>query len=81
MLENSSFFSQIRKMTGTLIAAGEGKITQRDIYQMLTVPSKHSWIPGIPIAPPEGLYLSRIEYDERAKKMPEVDESRQELIN
>lgn len=73
---------KIRKIVGTLIAVAEGKITKRDVYEMLTIPSKHAWDASIQIAPPYGLYLARIEYDEDAKKMPEeCDDVRESGIN
>lgn len=49
-------------MVGVLIAAGNGKINQRNIYEMLTVPSKYSWDHRILPAPSYGLYLSNVEY-------------------
>lgn len=53
---------QIRRIVGTLIAAGEGKITERDVYEMVTIPSRSSWLRPIKIAPAHGLYLVSIEY-------------------
>lgn len=47
---------------GTLIAAAEGRISKRDVYEMLTIPSKHSWLPSIPMTPGYGLYLKNVEY-------------------
>lgn len=48
----------------TIIAAAEGRISQRDVYEMITIPSKHSWISSIGIAPACGLYLANVEYPE-----------------
>lgn len=56
------FFPKIRNMVGTLIAAGNGIINQRNIYEMLTIPSKHSWDYRIQTAPSFGLYLTSVEY-------------------
>lgn len=47
---------------GTLIAAAEGAISKRDVYEMITIPSKHSWSSAIGVAPPHGLYLANVEY-------------------
>lgn len=47
---------------GTIIAAAEGNISKRDVYEMLTIPSKHSWIGCIGMAPAYGLYLANVEY-------------------
>lgn len=49
-------------MVGALIAAGEGKLTKRDIYEMLTIPSHHSWKHFIRLAPAHGLYLANVDY-------------------
>lgn len=46
----------------TIIAAAEGKISKRDVYEMITIPSKHSWISSIGMAPAYGLYLANVEY-------------------
>lgn len=51
-------------MVGTMIAAGNGNINQRNIYEMLTVPSKYSWDHRIQPAPSYGLYLTCVEYSD-----------------
>ncbi|XP_031629888.1 tRNA pseudouridine synthase-like 1 isoform X1 [Contarinia nasturtii] len=53
------FYRQIRNMVGVLIAAGNGKLTSRDIYEMITIPSKNTH--KLPV-PSHGLYLSNVEY-------------------
>lgn len=58
----SYIYRQIRKTVSTIIAFAEGRIDTRDIYEMLTIPSKHSWKSGLAIAPAHGLYLAKIEY-------------------
>lgn len=69
ILSDAASFSislfQIRKMMATIIAAAEGSINKRDVYEMITIPSKHSWIPFIGPAPPHGLYLANVEYPDR----------------
>lgn len=50
-------------MVGTWIAAAEGRITERDVQQMLTVPSARSWCDRAVVAPAYGLYLCKVEYD------------------
>lgn len=49
-------------MVGTIIAAGNGRIKQRDVYEMLTIPSKYSWRHKIQPASSCGLYLTNVEY-------------------
>ncbi|XP_055320713.1 tRNA pseudouridine synthase-like 1 isoform X2 [Sitodiplosis mosellana] len=56
------FYRQIRNMVGVLLAVGNGKINQRDVYEMLTIPSKKSWNYQVPTAPSPGLYLTNVEY-------------------
>lgn len=50
-------------MVGAWIAAAEGRISERDIYRMLTVPSHRSWCDSAVVAPAYGLYLCQVEYD------------------
>lgn len=47
---------------GTILAAAVGTISKRDVYEMITIPSKHSWMPSIGMAPAYGLYLANVEY-------------------
>lgn len=63
-LKGRSFlYKQVRRIIGTLVCHGLGKISEKDIYEMLTIPSKYNWIPKIPVAPPYGLYLAKVDYD------------------
>lgn len=66
------FFFQIRKTMSALIGAAERKISKRDVYEMLTIPSKHSWIPSIPMAPGHGLYLKNVEYRAESLEPPSI---------
>lgn len=54
-------------MVGTLIGVAEGKITHQDVYEMLTIPSKHSWPQVIKVVPSYGLYLTNVEYNDESK--------------
>lgn len=60
----SFLYRQIRRMIGTLIAAARGRITHRDLYEMLTIPSQKSLCKRINVAPADGLYLTNIEFRE-----------------
>lgn len=60
----SFLYRQIRRVVGTLVAAAKGKITQRDLYEMLTIPSQTSFSNKINVAPAYGLYLADIEFRE-----------------
>lgn len=50
---------QVRNMAGTLKLAGEGKWRARDVAQALAAKDRRA---GGPTAPPEGLYLSGVDY-------------------
>ncbi|XP_041775866.1 tRNA pseudouridine synthase-like 1 [Anopheles merus] len=59
----SFLYRQVRRMVGAWVAAAEGRITERDIYRMLTVPSQNSWCSNVFVAPAYALYLCHVEYD------------------
>lgn len=67
----SFLYKQVRRIVGTLLALAEGRIDERCIYQMLTIPSKHSWDHRIQIAPACGLYLCRVHYRDTAFELPD----------
>ncbi len=52
---------QVRSMVGTLKLVGEGKRTTRDVKDALEACDRTACGP---VAPPEGLYLVRVEYEE-----------------
>ncbi|XP_016982196.1 tRNA pseudouridine synthase-like 1 isoform X2 [Drosophila rhopaloa] len=60
----SFLYKQVRRIVGALIALGSGRIDERCIYQMLTIPSKNSWDHRVLLAPACGLYLCRVHYRE-----------------
>lgn len=68
----SFLYRQIRRIVGALVAAAKGRITERDLYEMLTIPSKESFHKKIKPAPPNGLYLANIEFREKCL-IPEQD--------
>lgn len=58
---------QIRRIIGALCAVAEGKIVERDIYEMLTIPSYRMWDDLaerklIQTAPACGLYFIGLNY-------------------
>ncbi|XP_050078056.1 tRNA pseudouridine synthase-like 1 isoform X1 [Anopheles maculipalpis] len=59
----SFLYRQVRRMVGAWVAAAEGRINERDIYRMLTVPSQNSWCTNVFVAPAYALYLCHVEYD------------------
>lgn len=60
----SFLYRQVRRIVGALFAVASGKISQKDIYEMLTIPSQHSWLPIVKVAPPYALYLCNVHYDD-----------------
>lgn len=62
---------QIRRMVYAIIAHGLGKITKRDIYELLTIPSSSAKMLS---APASGLYLTNIEFYEKAMQFKKDDE-------
>uniref|UniRef100_A0A182MJE1 tRNA pseudouridine synthase n=1 Tax=Anopheles culicifacies TaxID=139723 RepID=A0A182MJE1_9DIPT len=53
----SFLYRQVRRMVGAWVAAAEGRIDERDIYRMLTVPSQNTWCNNVFVAPAYALYL------------------------
>lgn len=60
-------FQQVRRIVSILINVANGKLTNRDVYEMLTIPSKHSWKISA-LVPAYGLYLANITYEKDAKQ-------------
>lgn len=60
----SFLYKQVRRIVGTLLALGCGRIDEKSVYQMLTIPSKNSWDHRVLLAPACGLYLCRVHYRE-----------------
>lgn len=57
-------------MVGTWIAAAEGRISERDVYRMLTIPSPRSWCSQAVVAPAYALFLCQVEYDPKDLEFP-----------
>lgn len=62
----SFVYRQIRRMVGTLISVAENRLTHRDLYEMLTIPSKLSFPTRIFVVPSHGLYLADIEFRKKS---------------
>lgn len=58
-------------MVAVMIAAGNDKISIRDVYEMLTIPSKFSWPSPIKPVTASALYLTNVEYPPGA--IPDYD--------
>lgn len=74
----SFVYRQIRRIVGALMAVGEGIISKRDVYEMITIPSSNSWndvyvrLIRLRTVPAGGLYLTKVEYHESAKKCEQI---------
>lgn len=66
----SFLYKQVRRIVGTLLALANGRIDQRSIHQMLTIPSKHNWDHRVLVAPACGLYLCGVHYRDSAFELP-----------
>lgn len=56
---------KVRKIVGALLAAAEGRLTEKDVYEMLTIPSYGSWPCTVAFtAPGRGLFLTSVEYED-----------------
>ena len=55
----SFLHSQVRSMVGALALVGEGKWTADDVSTAL---AKRDRAACAPVAPPDGLYLARVDY-------------------
>lgn len=69
LINGQSFlYRQIRRIVGALIAVAKGKMTKRDVYEMLTIPSRYSMHKGMNVIGSDGLYLADIEFCKNYKK-------------
>ena len=55
----SFLHNQVRSMVGSLVAVGEGKWSADDLARALAA---HNRAACGPVAPPDGLYLMRVDY-------------------
>jgi tRNA pseudouridine38-40 synthase len=55
----SFLHSQVRSMVGSLVAVGEGKWSADDLSRALAARDRTACGP---VAPPDGLYLMRVDY-------------------
>jgi tRNA pseudouridine38-40 synthase len=55
----SFLHSQVRSMVGSLVMVGEGKWSADDLWRALQARERSACGP---VAPPEGLYLMRVDY-------------------
>ncbi|KAM6191650.1 tRNA pseudouridine synthase-like 1 isoform 6-T7 [Sarcoramphus papa] len=59
----SFLYRQVRRMVGALVAVGQGKLTPHHIKELLEIKDSRAFPPNA-MAPPSGLFLKSVEYDE-----------------
>ncbi|KAJ8259459.1 hypothetical protein GJAV_G00169500 [Gymnothorax javanicus] len=59
----SFLYKQVRRMTGALVAIGQGRLSVSQLQDLLEVRDSLAY-PQNMVAPPTGLFLTRVEYDE-----------------
>ena len=69
----SFLHTQVRSMVGALIAVGEGRWNADDVTRSLYARSRSACAP---VAPAEGLYLVKVDYDEEAEIETALTEDR-----
>lgn len=62
---SSFLYRQVRRMVGSVVAVAQGRLTYKDCYEMLTIPSQQSWCPQASVMAPYGLYLCRVDYNRK----------------
>ena len=62
----SFLHTQVRSMVGALIAVGEGRWNADDVTRALYARSRSACAP---VAPPEGLYLVKVDYEEEEAEL------------
>ncbi|XP_053546950.1 tRNA pseudouridine synthase-like 1 [Bombina bombina] len=58
----SFLYKQVRRMTGALVAVGQGRLSPQNIKELLVTADPNAF-PGSAMAPPDGLFLKQVEYD------------------
>ncbi|XP_035200526.1 tRNA pseudouridine synthase-like 1 isoform X2 [Oxyura jamaicensis] len=59
----SFLYRQVRRMVGALVAVGQGKLTPHHIKELLEIKDARAFPPHA-MAPPSGLFLKSVEYNE-----------------
>lgn len=59
-------------MMATWVAVAQNKLTLKNVYEMITIPSHRLWPKCIDEAPSYALYLSKIEFAPPEEKVAEV---------
>nr|XP_023998259.1 tRNA pseudouridine synthase-like 1 [Salvelinus alpinus] len=58
----SFLYKQVRRMTGALVAVGQGQMSVSGVKELLEAQDSQAY-PHKLTSPPEGLFLTRVEYD------------------
>lgn len=76
----SFVYNQVRRIVGALVSIASGVITERDAKIMLQVPNNHNWNSRVNMAPPQGLYLKQVNYDEEELNSHIIQGEKLEII-
>lgn len=64
---------QVRRIVAVILGVAQDVLTLRDVYELLTIPSKYSWCNSAAVLPGCGLYLCKVHYDDKDKEFPVSD--------
>ncbi|XP_037043659.1 tRNA pseudouridine synthase-like 1 isoform X2 [Bradysia coprophila] len=67
---------QVRRIVAVILGVAQKHVTTREVYEMLTIPSKHNWPSRLECAPAHGLYLCQVHYDDKDKEFPVSESNR-----
>lgn len=67
-------------MVGAILAVAQNKISRKEFYEMITIPSEKSWPARVVVPSSAGLYLCNVEYSSN-EIQEAIDEKYQELVN
>ncbi|CAL1290788.1 unnamed protein product [Larinioides sclopetarius] len=71
-IKSQSFlYHQVRKLVGTAIAAGLGRLNLQQVKHMFEVPKPENWV-KCRLPPPGGLYLAHVHYDKKDFLMNDI---------
>ncbi|XP_054640987.1 tRNA pseudouridine synthase-like 1 isoform X2 [Dunckerocampus dactyliophorus] len=68
----SFLYKQVRRMTGALVAVGQGRLTLTKLKEIMEARDSLAY-PSTMTAPPQGLFLTRVNYSESAAPPPPTE--------
>lgn len=71
----SFVYRQVRNMIAIMVECATGKLSEREFYEMLTIPSNRNWPKNLETAPAHGLYLKNVEFGSPEEPPEEAGQS------